>query len=93
MALNDLSFLNNKSRGICIYRKLNKSEKNNKEIYSKTILKRTTNADGNKVVETRKITYTIENLNQVPINNLPEVVKVKKSIHISIAVSKEQEQS
>jgi hypothetical protein len=92
-ALADISYLENKKHGICVYRNFQKDDKTNKEVYSKTYLKRTTNADGNKVVETRKITFTIENLNQVPIDTSPEVVKVKKSIHISIAVTKEQEQS
>ena len=93
LALNELNSLNNKYHGICIYRNYKKDEKNNKEVYSKTFLKRTTNANGNKIIETRKITFTIENLNQIPINDSPEVVKVKKSVHISVAITKEQEQS
>jgi hypothetical protein len=75
----DLSYLQFKKPGACIYRKINREEKNGSRTVSKTYLKHTATSSGEKFIETRKVTYTIE--------------KVRKIIHISISFTKEPEQS
>jgi hypothetical protein len=89
----DLSYLQFKKPGACIYRKINREEKNGSRTVSKTYLKHTATSSGEKFIETRKVTYTIENENEPSLNDTPEIVKVRKIIHISISFTKEPEQS
>jgi len=93
LAAADLNFLQLRKPGICVYRSVKHDEKNNKKVYSKTVLKRITKPSGERFIETKNITFTIENKNTPSLQDTPEIVKVKKHIHITIAHSKEQGQS
>jgi hypothetical protein len=94
LAYNDLNVLENRKHGICVYRKTQKDNFSKKVTHSKTIVTHSAKQNGEKFIETKSITYTIENTDSFPVQSLPEIVKNRKHIHIiSITISKMQEQS
>jgi hypothetical protein len=93
LAATDLNFLPTR-KPVYMYRNVkSKNENDNRRVYTKTIVKHTTNTAGEKVIETKNITFTIEHLECPSLQDTPEIVKAKKQLQITIAVSKQQGQS